>query len=60
VRKGNAPAIGCGSPHPLRELIKTSDARGDRTRTSAWIPATTARGAGGGVRLPAARLRAFG
>jgi len=60
VRKGNAPGIQSGSPHPLRERIKTSDARGDRTRTSAWIPAMTARRTGGGVRLPAARLRAFG
>jgi len=60
VRKGNAPGIQSGSPHPLHERIRTSDARGDRTRTSAWIPATTARGAGGGVRLPAGRLRAFG
>ena len=60
VRKENAPAIECGSPRPLRALIKTSDARGDRTRTAAWIPAMTARGAGGEVRLPAARLRAFG
>jgi hypothetical protein len=59
VRKGNAPEIGSGSPRPLRARIETSAAGGDRTRTSAWIPATTARRAGGGVRLPAGRLRAF-
>jgi len=43
ARKGNSPGIGSGCPRPLRQRINTSDARGDQTRTSAWIPATTAR-----------------
>ena len=60
ARKGNSPGIGSGCPRPLRQRINTSDARGDQTRTSAWIPATTARWVGGGVRLPVGRLRAFG
>ncbi len=50
---------GVGLP-ARRERIKTSDARGDQTRTSSLIPATTARRVGGGVRLPVGRLRAFG
>jgi hypothetical protein len=43
ARKGNSPGIGSGCPRPLPQRINTSDARGDQTRTSAWIPATTAR-----------------
>jgi len=57
VRKGNAPEIESGSPRPPRQRIKTSDARGDRTRTSAWIPATTARrGWSSASRRAAARI----
>jgi hypothetical protein len=60
ARKGNSPGIGSGCPRPLPQRINASDARGDPTRTSAWIPATTARRVAGGVRLPVGRLRAFG
>jgi hypothetical protein len=44
TRRGKVtPGIGSGCPRPLPQRINTSDARGDQTRTSAWIPATTAR-----------------
>jgi len=55
---GRTRALPNRSARPLNPA--TSHPCGDQTRTSAWIPATTARRVGGGVQLPVAPLRAFG
>jgi hypothetical protein len=59
VRKGNSRNQ-AWCPRARRERIKTSDSRGNQSRTSSLMPATTARRFGGGIRLRVGRLRAFG